>query len=286
MKVRLAGYDLKLNYDLTYDALFKQMQERMEEGRHNFLFHDRVLHVAKDADHHIIGRILTDRGHKNFLAIDSKTNAISVGSIGKDKNFGAFNFFVLCPKRNKALITLYQDAGRAAFVFRYLSSLGNEALGIDGDATSIDYSEILGKEELEGVLKRWKKIRSVELAYSQQAGPPDFLPVSSSDEEILGRVSLKYGFKRGTKLDRIIEFVTSLWKSKEAKEAEVVRLDGIDELGLTRRVELDDTIPSLFGDLDHDDIISDKSSFSDNLSNSFVVRSLKEAIKDSPKIFG
>jgi len=306
MKVRLAGFTLTLHPKLTFANLYAEMAKKGGTGRFKFHGHDRVLSVAKDDDR-ILGSLLTDRGHKNFLAINTQTNAITAGTLGQNKNFGAFNFFVLCPKKSTALITCYQDAGGPSFVFGVLDSLGTELLrgqqkaalaALPPEATkaakekvlsahetpSLTWTEILGQAQFDAVLKEWEKIRAVEVVYAKPEDAPAFVPKGANAP--IGHTTVRLAFERGTKIDAAVKYVKSLWKSDEAKKAETVRVDGVDEWGIARRVELRDQIPSLFGDIDHDEIVAEQTSFQADLKSAYVIRKLREVINDSPGIFG
>ena len=124
MKVRLAGFNFQCHPKLTIDALYAEMVKQAG-ARFKFQSHARVLQVASVGDH-VLGSLLTDRGHKNFLAIHTETNVLSPGTLGPKKNFGAFNFFVLCRKSKTALLTCYKDAGGPSFVFGCLERIGDE----------------------------------------------------------------------------------------------------------------------------------------------------------------
>ena len=276
MQVRLAGFQLKLHPKLTFDALFAEMVKKAAAGRFKFQSHHRVLFTQADGGYYL-GSLLTDRGHKNFLAINTQTNALARGTLGPHKNFGAFNFFVLCPAKSSALITCYRDAGGPSFVFGVLAALGEEILArlLQSELTklgpkaiqkereklitahtgpSLDWTEILGKEQFDAILRRWKKIRSIEVAYATKKQPAAFVPEGVDDDPV-GHTYVRYAFKRGTIVGRAVEYIKSLWKSDETDESEAIRVDGVDEWGVARRVELADKIPSLFGELDHDAII-------------------------------
>lgn len=270
-----------------------------------FQLHNRILHVARDGDQ-ILGSLLTDRGHKNFVAIDTETNELSRGTLGVKKNFGAFNFFVLNKKTNTAIITCYRDAGGPSFVFGVLEQLGDKALEtmkqkglaalgagaskrerdkvIDAhEPPSCSWIEILGKEQFDAVLRRWKRIRAIEIAYSLNDYAPAFVPVG---DDALDRGKFRLSFKRGTAVGRAVDSLKTIWKRDEIKKAQTLKVDGIDEWGISRLVEVDEKIPSLFGELDHDKIIADPTSFDQDLKKSYVIRHIKEVIRNAAGIFG
>jgi hypothetical protein len=305
MKVRIAGFQLTFHPKMSLDTLFPELQKNCG-ARFRFQLHNRILNVVKDGDL-ILGSLLTDRGHKNFVAIDEQTNELSRGTLGIRKNFGAFNFFILCKKTNKALITCYRDAGGPSFVFGVLEDFGNKALaemkqkalaalkggGSKSETTKViaaheppcfAWTEIVGKENYEAVLKRWKRVGAIEIAYILKEYSPAFLPIS--DDDALDHGRLRLSFKRGTAVSRAVETLRSIWKGDEVKKWDTLKVDGIDEWGISRRVEIDEKIPSLFGELDHDKLIADPTSFDQDLKKSYVIRHLKEVIRDAPAIFG
>src|SRR5262249_8696958 len=140
---------------------------------------------------------------------------------------------------------------------------------------SLKWTEILSKEQVDAVLKRWKKLRAIEVAYAKQEDAPAFVP-QGADGDPLGLLTVRYAFERKTTVNDAVAYVKSLWGDKEVEKAETVRVDGIDEWGVNRRVELDEKIPSLFGDLDHDEIIAETTTFDPELKKSYVIRELRE----------
>ena len=102
----------------------------------------------------------------------------------------------------------------------------------------------------------------------------------------VGLVTVRYAFERKTTVSDAVAYIKSMWKDKDVEKAETVKVDGIDEWGVSRRVELDEKIPSFFGDLDHDEIIAESTSFDPELKKSYVIRKLREVIKGSLGIFG
>src|SRR5262245_41688470 len=106
MKVRISGFQLTFHPKLDIDTLYTELTKK-HATKFKFQLHQRFLRVVDDGDY-FIGSLLTDRGHKNFLAIDTQTNEPSRGTLGQRKNFGAFNFFVLCKRKKTALITSYR----------------------------------------------------------------------------------------------------------------------------------------------------------------------------------
>ena len=304
MKVRIAGFQLTFHSKMNLDILFDEL-EKKSGTKFTYQFHNRILHVAKDGNF-ILGAILTDRGHKNFVAIDTQTNELSRGTLGVRKNFGAFNFFILCKKTSTALITTYRDAGGSSFVFGVLEQSGEKALNsmtqkelaslgvgasklAQGRVTnsyeppSFTWIEILGKDTFDAVLKRWKKIRAIEIAYAVEEFAPSFVPAG---DDTLDTSTLRLSYKRGTLVSRAVDSLKSIWKSDGIEKTKTVKVDGVDEWGISRRVEIDEKIPSLFGELDHDTIIADPTSFDQDLKKSYVIRHLKEVIRNVPGIFG
>jgi hypothetical protein len=304
MKIRIAGFQLTLHSKFDFDTLRSGLEQRAGT-KFRFQIHHRVLHVENDGDY-VLGLLLTDRGHKNFVAIDTQTNELSRGSLGAKKNFGAFNFFVLCKKTNTALITVYRDAGGPSFVFGVLVDIGDKALeerkveelkALGGGASnrdrqrvisnygapSLDWVEILGKEQFDAVLRKWKKIRAIEVAFASAKFAPAFVP---GDDDALDRGVWRQSFKRGTKVSRAVDSIKMMWQQSHIKEEGILKVDGVDEWGIARRVEVEEKIPSLFGELDHDTIIADPTSFDQDLKMSYVIRHLKDVIRNAPKIFG
>jgi hypothetical protein len=304
VKVRISGYQLTYHPLVNLGTLSRELQRRQGE-RIRFQGHDRILHITQDAKH-VVGSLLTDRGHKNFVAIHTETNQLSRGTLGANKNFGAFNFFLLCKQRDAGIITSYRDAGGPSFVFGVLAMIGDAALqaglqreieqlgpGITQrqrnqlltrhEPPSLSWIEVLGREEYDAALQRWKRIRSIEVTFKAAAGHADFVP---ADDDALDNSRTNLSFRRGISVARAIESVKSVWNRSRRADAETVKVDGVDEWGLNRRVELAEKIPSLFGELDHDSIIADPTSFGADLPASFVVRHLKEIARQSPAIFG
>jgi len=304
MKIRISGFQLTFHDKMDMDTLVVELQKNQGK-KFRYPPHDRVLRVARDGDH-ILGSLLTDRGHKNFLAIDTETSELTRGTLGARKNFGAFNFFVLCRKTNAALITSYRDAGGPSFVFGAMQRFGND--GLDGlrlrkidaagsltdkqrqrinqmfDPPSFEWVELLGKETYEAVLRRWEKIRFLQMEYKLvDAESAAFIPFH---EDAIDKGKFELSFKRGTSVGDAVDTIKSLAKRAEVKKAEVLKIDGIDEWGIARRVELEERIPSLFGEMDHDEIIAEKTSFDPDLKKSYVIRCLKEVVRNSQTIFG
>ena len=93
-------------------------------------------------------------------------------------------------------------------------------------------------------------------------------------------------FKRGVSVATAVDTVKSIWKGAKEKDAETLKVDGIDEWGFARKVEIEERIPSLFGELDHDAVIADSTSFGAALQESYVIKHLREVIRQSPTIFG
>jgi hypothetical protein len=304
VKVRISGYQLTYHHLVNLSTLTKELESR-QGTRVRFQSNDRILHVDQDDDH-VLGSLLTDRGHKNFVAIDTETNRLSRGTLGQKKNFGAFNFFLLCKKRDAGIITSYRDAGGPSFVFGVLASIGDDALraGLQREIERIGagitrqqrtqlvarheppclrWIEVLGNEEYHAVLEKWKRIRSVEVTFKAVSSEAAFVPAG---DDALEDSRTRLTFKRGISVGRAIETVQKLWDRSKRAKAEMLKVDGLDEWGLNRRVEIDERIPSLFGELDHDTIIADPTSFGTDLANSYVIKHLKEVVRQSPTIFG
>jgi len=304
MKVRISGYHLTYHSILNVGTLGNEL-EKCQGERVRFQGNDRILQVTQDDDH-ILGSLLTDRGHKNFVAIHTETNRLSRGTLGEKKNFGAFNFFLLCKKKDAGIITSYRDAGGPSFVFGVLAMIGDKALrtslqheieqigsGITRqqrtqliarhEPPSLRWVEVLGKEEYHAALMRWKRIRAVEVTFKAASKQAAFVP---ADDDSLEDSRTRLTFKRGLSVSRAIETVQKLWDLSKKADAETLKVDGLDEWGLNRRVEIDEKIPSLFGELDHDAIVANPTSFGAELTNSFVLKHLKEVVRQSPAIFG
>ncbi|MBA4067941.1 MAG: hypothetical protein C0501_30410 [Isosphaera sp.] len=299
MKVRISGYQLTYHPFLNLCTLTEKLQEQQGK-RVKFQGSDRVLRVAQDDDH-VLGSLLTDRGHKNFVAIHTETNRPSRGTLGEKKNLGAFSFFLLCKKKSAGIITSYRDAGGPSFVFGVLGKFGDElvrarlktesnetgrrrkSLDNPPNSSSLDWVEVLGREESQAALKRWKRIRAVEVTFKVATTRLDFVPVGDDALED-GRIRLT--FKPRVSVSRAVESVQKLWDRSKREKAETLKVDGLDEWGLSRRVEMNEKIPSLFGEIDHDKIVADPTSFGEDLAGSLVIRYLKEVARQSPAIFG
>ncbi len=119
---------------------------------------------------------------------------------------------------------------------------------------------------------RWKRIRAVEVTFEAASEQAAFVPAGDGTLED-SRTRLT--FKRGASVGRAIETVQKLWDRSKQADAETLKVDGLDEWGLNRRVEIDEKIPSLFGELDHDAIVADPTSFGAVLADSFVIKHLR-----------
>src|SRR5262249_3432355 len=144
--------------------------------------------------------------------------------------------------------------------------------------------EVLGREEYKAVLNRWKRIRGIEVSLKVHDGQPTaFLP---DGDDAIAESRTRMTFKRGVLVSRAVNTIKSLWQRPRNKDEETLKVDGVDEWGFNRKVELEEEIPSLFGELDHDTVIADSTSFAPDLANSYVIKYLKRIIRDAPRIFG
>lgn len=73
---------------------------------------------------------------------------------------------------------------------------------------------------------------------------------------------------------------------KTVRDDDVIKIDGTDERGFDRRVEIADDIPSLFGGLDHDTVVKDPTTFGLVLKDAYPIKTLLEVAKASPSYFG
>jgi hypothetical protein len=308
MNVRIAAFQLTYHSKLTLDTLANELQKKQGQ-RIMWPPHQRILHVARDGDF-VLGALLTDRGHRAFVAIDTASNALSKGQLDKGKNFAAFSFFILCKRKPAAIITSYRDAGGESFIFGVLEKFGSSVLTelrdkqitLEGagitprrkksiesiyEGPSLEWTEYLGQAEYAAVLRRWKRIKAIELAYKADKAPAAYLPFDGDD---LQTSQLRLTFKRKTLVTRVVDYVKQLRNHKTRNENDefegVLRVEGIDDLGLARRVEIREKIPSLLGDLDHDQVIAEPTTFHPDLKNSYVIKHLKYLIASNTAIFG
>jgi hypothetical protein len=304
MKVRISAFQLTYHSKLNIDTLSVGLQKR-QNLRLRWPPHERVLRVLQDGDF-LLGSLLTDRGHRAFVAIDTESNALSRGRLAKGKNFGAFSFFVLCRRKPAAIITSYRDAGGASFIFGLLNQIAQEVLhemrdkqiaaegaGISAGrrkaintahrGVGLSWVEYLGRAEYDAVLRHWRSIKAIEVAYNAETAPAAYVPFDGEDVQTS---QLRLIFKPKTVVSRAVDYLKRFRERHVDTSPQVLKVDGIDELGIPRKVEIQDQIPSLLGELDHDEVIGEPTSFAPDLRNSYVIRHLKHVIGDHPAIFG
>lgn len=306
MKVKISVYDLHCLPVVTTDGLFKALS----------LFSEKPLKIgsrsvivkAKREGGLILGRVALDRNHSHYISLQKHTNRIGRGMLEQNENFAAFSFFIVTPRSPKAILTTYRESGGASLALDVLERAGYQTLeavkkqalntgsretgeqkriGDQFKGPSMNPAPYLGQEEFAAVLAKWKRIGEVELSYIGKATGIGYLPFNADE---VNKTYVRISLKPDLNIKGVIKEVQTLRQhhlKQEDTTAEDVelRIRGTDDLGFDRSVLIEDQIPSLLGEFDHDKAIADPTTFADDLSESYVIKELKRIIANSPGIF-
>jgi hypothetical protein len=300
MKIRIQGFRLVLNPELSLDELIAEMVHRNEKSlRHEGL--SRVLTV-EETNEHILGAFWTIKGVAKFAEIELASLKRSLKELEPGKSKLEFNFFVLSKKNLNGLYSYHYSSASIPTFGRLLNSLGDvvtnpkktaelNAVGESGRLrtqkrnairnkyeNSVECHFLVSRKNLAEVLERWARFKSLQYTVSHiEDSSQDYSGLKPYVRAEITKLAFERNSVAAQLKDAILTFVTERDYTK-------ARIEGVDDGGCDRTIDVED-IPDWFGEVDYGEYLSNPTLLSDDLSKSCMIQYILEAMAERPEYF-
>lgn len=300
MKIRILGFRLELNPELTLAELVAQMAHRSGKPVPHAGY-SRILTIT-ETDKYILGSFWTMKGVSKFTEIDMTSLKMAVKELDKGKSLAVFNFFVISTKNLNGLYSYYHHSTSIPIFGSFLDSLGGVVTGpkMNAELKAVGETGLLRKhrknairekyeyavrchylvsrKKLAELIEKWERFKSFEYTVTHlEPGAQGYAGL----KPFVRAKTTKLAFERASVgahvKDEILKFVKDLDYTK-------ARIEGVDDSGADRTIDLLET-PDWFGEEDYEKFLGDPTLFAENLNGSCMIKHILKEIEDHPEYF-